>query len=283
MAPARKGTAPPPDFETFEVVSERLDNLCARLERSGSDDASALAGKLLGCRNGGRCRSAACPKCNRLFRKQLHREIVRAVPQDMDIVRISLIPKHSRIEVGGLAAFDLRTWVSSRQRSIDRALPSGSLFVGGVDMSLNTMENSDAHWVPHLYGFVIAPKAALLCKRRKRDDLRRALLKHCPVLQQPPGSTVRQRPLVVSSLWTRADFEANALYAHKSEAYRRSRYWETKRATGKRTTNVVSQRLSADQDIELALCFDRFALGSRLILHGLRRRGHFATFKLERI
>jgi hypothetical protein len=272
----------PTKFESVAEAVRRSKRLIGRLERVGTPEAAALALELRSCRRGTRCYSGACPICNRLFRKRLHREGVRVVPADFDIIRISLIPRDCRVEIGQLSTFDLGKWVASRQRSIVRALAEGWMFLGGVDLSLNTFANADPHWVLHLYGFVLAPKSAGLSSRYQRALLRQRLLERAPVLTQLPGSAKNQRPLNVSSLWTRADFEEGILYPFKSRFYRRSRYVEFKKLTGKVSTNVRAQSLSPASEIELALWLDAHPIGARLILVRLRRRGRGASFTLVR-
>lgn len=272
----------PPSFETLDDVNNRRDLLLKRLDRAQTAEANRVATKLRKCRNKRRCQSAACPKCNRVFRIRLHREALRIAPRGYDIIRISLIPRDCRVEVGSLPAVDLRKWAKSRQRSLVRALPTGCLFYGGIDVSLNVFDNADPHWLLHLYGFVVAPRSLGLSGKYQRRLLRQSILKHCPTLVQPAGAEGRQRPLLVSAPWTWADFRENALYAHKTEIYRRSRYSETKQLTGKASTNVAQQRLDMQSAVELALWTDAYPMGTRLLLVGFRRHGQFASFTLSR-
>ncbi|MGB3417975.1 MAG: hypothetical protein WBA36_14980 [Mesorhizobium sp.] len=271
----------PPGFETGEDAEKRCDKLLGQLEqRPDLRGAKKLALTLRSCGKPAPCRSAACPRCNRAFRLRLYQQAQQILPRQGEILAISLIPKSSRIEVGQLQDFDFSTWVESRQRAISRALPEDAIFIGGVDISLNTWENSDAHWCFHLYGFIILPDGWGIEKRRRRQHLRAAIAQHCPSLK-PVEDGPNERPLLLKQC-TLADFRRGFLYAYKSQFYKRSRYMYQKRDSVTCSSNVHPQRLPITSEIDLALFLARYGVGTRLMLVGVRRQGHDATFRLIR-
>jgi hypothetical protein len=266
MPPKGRLIAPPPDFESIEEAADHAAIIMKALTRLASPEAISLADKLSGCVDYEPCGSEACPMCLRSLRKQFHSEGVKAAPIGAGLLAMSLISATCRVEVGQLSAVNLKKWVTSRQRAIARALPAEAMFIGGLDISLNTFDNADPHWCLHLYGYVILPPAFDLSKRSVRDGIRSTLKRHCPLYN---GAA---RSLLLSAR-DRATFEAKLLYAYKAKFYRRSQYGEVKWKTGKRSTNVDGQSLRSAEVAELALFLDRFPLGSRLMLKGLRRRG----------
>lgn len=228
-----------------------------------------------------RCGSGACPVCNRAFRIRLAGEVRRARPSAFEVLRISLIPASFRVESGGLADFDLRRWVLSRHRAIERALPPESLFAGGVDISLNTFENADPHWCFHVYGFVLLPLGWDAHDRSKVRRFRAELERRCPPV--PNSDRIGAEKVLTVAAINSQNFDEAFLYSHKGDFYRRSRYAYTRRKTGKRSTNVTPQTLPRLARVELSLFLARFSLGSRLILIGFRRRGsRFDRFTLHR-
>ncbi|MDN3571296.1 hypothetical protein [Methylobacterium longum] len=152
------------------------------------------------------------------------------------------------IPLGGLAAFDLRRFIASRLRALQRALPSIVVF-GGVDVSLNTFENGVPVWVVHLY---------LLIEAANTKALRAAILARCP------GEPSAPRPF---QFWevSRAGRAKVFSYAVKAAFYKRSGFID---ATGR--ANTRPQALPAGAAVEAALFLDRWPLQRRLILHGLR-------------
>lgn len=270
-----------PDFETEETTEHRYSELIRKLEkRCDLRGGSELVSTLRSCGSSAPCGSAACPRCNRAFRLRLHRQARKILPRKAEILSISLIPRSSRVDVDELSDFDLLKWVKSRQRAISRALPDNAIFIGGIDISLNTWENSDPHWCFHIYGFIVLPEGWGVEKKRRRQLLRSDIAKHCPLLE-PAEDGSKERPLLLKRR-ARSDFRLHFLYAYKSLFYRRSRYPYQKRNSTKISSNVRSQALPVSREIELALFLARYGVGSRLLLVGLRRQGHDANFSLLR-
>jgi len=277
----RKLKTLPLEFETFEDAKAKRIQLIRRLAKSATPVSNALANELAACRKQSRCGSGACPVCNRAFRLRLASEVQRVRPDAFEVIRISLIPASFRVEVYDLPAFDLLRWVSSRRRAFQRALPKEALFVGGVDISLNTFENGDPHWCFHLYGFVLLPKGWGVQNRSKMRRMRAELERRCPPV--PKHRRIgAERVLTVGALDSE-NFDGAFLYAHKGGFYRRSRYAYTREKTGKRSTNAEPQAIPRLAALELSIFLARYRLGSRLILIGFRRHGsRFDRFTLCR-
>ncbi|MBC6718681.1 hypothetical protein H9Q09_21085 [Aurantimonas sp. DM33-3] len=274
-----KGNTRPPGFETKGDAAAARDSLVRLLASADGNDAQALARKLLGCRKEDRCGSNGCPVCNRRLRLRLDRQMKRSLRgRAFEVAAITLIPADFRVEVGELSAFNLVRWVASRKRALERALPPEALFIGGVDISLNTFENRDPHWCIHIHGFVIAPMGWGLHNRAKLRRLRAEIDRRCRPIQAA-DRVARERPLRVGTRNIH-DFHDKLLYGHKSGFYCRSRYVEVKRKSGKRSTNAFAQRLPNSTRVELAIFLDHYPLGSRVILIGMRRRGRFDRFAL---
>lgn len=271
----------PPKFETEEDTEKRCGEMIRQLERRPDlHGAKKLGLTLRSCGSSAPCGSAACPRCNRAFRLRLHRQARKILPRKAEILSISLIPRSSRVDVDELSDFDLLKWVKSRQRAISRALPDNAIFIGGIDISLNTWENSDPHWCFHIYGFIVLPEGWGVEKKRRRQLLRSDIARHSPLLE-PAEDSSNERPLLLKRR-ARSDFKRHLLYAYKSLFYRRSRYPYQKRNSTKISSNVRSQALPVNREIELALFLARYGVGSRLLLVGLRRQGHDANFSLLR-
>lgn len=271
----------PPEFESLKTAKARNEDLIRGLSRLEDSAALALSMKLQECTEGARCASHACSVCNRLFRRQLYREVLRTLPPAFEVARLSLIPAAFRVEIGALAKLDLLKWVSSRHRALERALPAEALFVGGVDISYNTFENGGHHWSLHLYGFLLLPIGWGVSSRYRRGRLRAEIERRCPPI--PKAARVGgERPMMLKPC--SADvFVDNLLYAHKATFYGRSRYTYTRRTTGNRSTNVQPEEIPRPASLELSMFLDRSPLGSRLIIIGYRRRGRrFDRFTLCR-
>lgn len=244
----RDGSILPPDFETVSQARDRRDRQARQLARSPEPGAHDLASRIGSCRKGDRCGSGACQVCQRKERKILIGAANAALRKDEPLLRLSWIPRGGVIPLGGLAAFDLRRFIASRLRALQRALPGITVF-GGVDVSLNTFENATPVWVVHLY---------LLIEAADTKPLRAAIRARCP------GEPSAKRPFQFLKV-SRAGRARVFSYALKAAFYKRSGFID---ATGR--VNTRPQALPAGAAVEAALFLDCWPLQRRLILHRLR-------------
>ncbi|MCJ2052932.1 hypothetical protein [Methylobacterium sp. J-070] len=238
----------PPDFETFPAAKLERETLAGQLGRSHVPGASELSKRLGACFRDRRCGSGACRVCQRKERKILIRAANVGLPKDRPLLRISWVPRGGVIPLGGLAGFDLRRFIASRLRALQRALPGITAF-GGVDVSLNTFENGTPVWVVHLYLLIEAADSKLL---------RAAIRARCR------GEPSAPRPFHFQKV-SRAGRAKVFSYALKPAFYKRSGFID---ATGR--ANTRPQALPAGAAVEAALFLDRWPLQRRLILHGMR-------------
>ena len=204
----------PPGSQIDDLTGNSLRLTLAALRHAATSEARDLAELLTECAEGS-CESGACPSCNARFRARLHSEIQKiAWPHSLPepgggVLAVSLIPAEYRVEVGALDSFDFRTWKGSRQRSLKRALPEGAAFLGGVDISLNRLQNADEHWCFHLYGFELPRPNFSGQVDLRAAAFRASILRHCP-LAEAVGSNAGCRPLMVGARTGRA-FKEKAL------------------------------------------------------------------------
>ncbi len=276
---------PPPRFEGPELIDERTKLNDTALRLLGTPESELLAQILKGCANR-RCHSAACPKCSALYRLRLRCEAVQHFSGDCKVLMLTMIPQglqtdpsRSRFGLGHKPAL---------LRGLQRALPEGAMLFGGIDTSLNKRDNGDPNWCPHVHASIILPATWDVDNRRARDNLRERIAQHCPVAHWVGGSDV-YRPITLTPR-TRDELIANLLYAYKCEFYVRSQFTVAPRELpldgGLRvtteTTAVRHQTLRGRRRAELLLELGSISIGDRLLLIGLQRRGHPATFTITR-
>lgn len=248
-------------IETPRQAIARRSLLIGRLERRACSKSVQLAKRLKACSSSSECRSGACPVCVRKFRKTLLRE-GRRVLRRKKVVRVSWVPPGGIISFGELSSIDLARFAAKMLRALQRSLPPMTVAIGGIDISLNVNENRDAAWQIHGYALVTLPAIG----GRTSSDLRKALRRGLSLCD------VAARPLHVSEVRS-GDFDRVLSYAIKADFYRRSSYAYIRRETGRSSRNTRPQALPADAAVQLALWLDRFPLGARLLLVGLRRYG----------
>ncbi|MGN6305724.1 MAG: hypothetical protein ACTHNH_12955 [Mesorhizobium sp.] len=243
--------------------------LVCRLNRSSALEALSLAARLKQCSAEIPCLSGACPVCLRAFRKRLLRE-ARTHFSGRSVVRVSWIPPHGNIPAGQLEGFDLRHLAASLLRSLQRALPPGSVAVGGIDFSLNVENNANAEWQAQGYALVAAPATGI-----SGAEIVSALKMRLPLKRDA------RRPIQASVVDPTKSLRRILSYAMKAVFYRRSSYQYLRRSTGRPTWNTRAQALPPGSAVELNLLLDRFPIGNRLLLVGLRRVGPALKFDLR--
>ena len=239
----------PRKFEAHQEAVKRRGKLVATLAKGTGED-KALAEKLSNCSKGNRCQLEACPVCMRRFRKWLLREGLMVLEERRYWYACSIVPAGLRKPIGELANFDLEKHVEVVKKRLQRS--SGlkdALVIGGVDFSLNTEDNGNPVWQPHLYLLI-----AGLPKKQLKDAVTEAFR----------GELTSSRPYRL----TRVYGPRGALsYAYKAQFWRRSGY----RANGRANTRNLPLR--SPQQREIASFFGRYRTGYRLILRGMRRDG----------
>jgi hypothetical protein len=240
----------PVGFETLEQAKGRREQLVGWLRAVGRFPALAIAHRLEACEPDARCRRDTCAVCKRIWRKQVLREVDELLGDERHILRASIVCRGGRVEPGELARFDLRRFVRSRQRALQRALPNGIVAFGGIDISWNTEENDGGHWQVHIYVLVFAPDSGDL-----RDRIRAAF----------PAEPTAKRPYRLDVI-PPSDLARVASYAIKADLYWRSGFLAP---DGRHDTNPLP--LKREQAVEAALFRDRHPIGGRLLLKGLKR------------
>lgn len=239
----------PRKFETHQEAVKHRDKLVATLTK-GTDEDKALAKNLRRCKRERRCQSEACPVCMRLFRKWLLREGLMVLEERRCWYACSIVPAGLRKPVGELANFDLENYVEAVKKRLERSSDlKDALVIGGVDFSLNTEDNGNPVWQPHLYLLI-----AGLPKKQLKDAVTEAFR----------GELTSRRPYRL----TRVYGPRGALsYAYKALFGRRSGY----RANGRANTRNLP--LKSPQQREIASFLSGYRTGDRLILRGMRRDG----------
>jgi hypothetical protein len=240
----------PRNFESAKQALKHRDKLVAAL-KNGTADAKALARKLTGCSKDNRCGSEACPICMRKFRIGLLREGLMVIEERRYWYACSIIPAGLSRPIGDLASFDLKKYREAVKKRLERSEElNGVVVIGGVDISLNTEDNNNPTWQPHLYLLV-----AGLPKKVLKAAITRAF----------EGEITARRPQRLRRVYG----PRGALsYAYKARFWRRSGYQPPK---GRKNTRF--QALKPPELHELSLFLSMYRVGDRLILRGVRRDG----------
>lgn len=254
----------PVNFETFADAKFRAFTLASVLA-VGNAEAADLSRRLQGCKKGRRCESGACPVCMRLDRKwfmshgltTMEAISLRAgrCANHLDDARrhwtaASIIPAGFSAPLGELGSLSLATKVKTAARCLQRADLDGTRVIGGIDISLNTENNTDHTWQLQLY---------LLVNQKCTDKLKKTLSN---AFTLEPSA---KRPLHLRLIY----MPRTALtYVLKSRFELRSGYM----VDGKH--KLKKQKLAnAEHLIELALFLDRGKPTDRLVLKGIKREG----------
>jgi hypothetical protein len=263
-------TKKPFRIETHRQVKDRRAKLIGRLERNGSPDALMLAERLSTCRIEAPCLSGACPVCMRRFRKTLLQEGQRVLSR-AGLIRVSWIPPRGLVPMGELANLDLARFSAAVLRALQRALPPNAIAIGGIDLSMNVVENRNPVWQLHAYAVVSLPADSSISVADAIAALRTSL----------PVCAHAKRPLVIDPI--DADYCLDRLlsYSMKAQFYRRSSYQYIREKTGRPAWKTLPQALPSTAAVELALFLEQFSIGSRLLLVGVRRYGRGSKFMLR--
>jgi hypothetical protein len=184
-------------------------------------------------------------------------------------VRVSWVPPRSSVPIDSLDQFDLKTFRQACLKSLQRVLPTQSVLVGGIDVSLNVQANANPRWRFHVYALAAVSRGAGGSNARSAMEALRRL---------PAGEV--PRPIKLALLSSGGDLPRVISYSVKAEFYRRSRYFYV-RASGRPSCNTRAQALPVHRACELALLLDRTSLAARLLLIGVRRYGPLGNWTLR--
>jgi hypothetical protein len=238
-------------IETFDEAKGRRADLVGILHR-GNGAASKVAEQLAACRKGRRCGSGACPVCLRRYRRQLVRGARQIFRANADWTRASIIAADLKVPGGALHTLDLDKAVKRIRKRLERAAPClrDAVVFGGVDLSFNVENNGAGYWQAHLY---------LLIAGKRNTALKKAVREAFPPEPSAPRPyrfrTVDNAPAAVT-------------YVFKAIFSRRSRYF----VDGEPRTRKLS--LKPREHRELMVYLDKFSIGARLLLRGVRRNGN---------
>lgn len=264
----------PAKFETMAQARHRRASKIRALRNAGGDDETALAEKLESCRPQQRCGSGACDVCLRSYRKRLTREGTKVLSQCSEVRTVSATFNWGIAEVSELPSVDLRSRLEPYVRGLKRTVPSGTLIIGGADVSLNTFENADPHWCVHLY-FVIGATDRTI----DWDAVRSYCRRHAP--RADSGRVFR--PVQISRAPVPSDELPPVLgYSLKSIFSWRSAYTDVRKKTGRPFRNSRDLPIPSNRRVELWLFLDRYRIADRVMLAGVRRYGDGANFVLHR-
>jgi hypothetical protein len=154
------------------------------------------------------------------------------------------------VPVGALNQFDVPKEIKRLRTRLNRStLLRHRLVIGALDISLNLEANKVQHWQVHLY---------LIVEGRDSRSLREAVR-----LALPP-EPLAPRPYAFTTV---TDVAGALSYAYKSTFRRRSHYVTDAGANSRQLP------LKRKEQRELFAFLDKYPIGARLILRGVRRYG----------
>jgi hypothetical protein len=239
----------PDGFEALAEAQQRRRQRSRLLQRGNGAD-QHLGIKLANCRKGRRCGSEADPICIGKFRLWLYRQALPIFASRPHWTRASIVTAGVLIRYGQLHSFNLHAFVKRIAKRLERSSLRNRIMFCGVDVSLNLRNNVIIGWQFHLY---------VLIEGRSTTALHEALKAAFP--PEPTAKAPYKFRLA-------ADPESAITYLYKSMFCRRSEYTAP---NGKRRTKI--QPLKGPELRELLVFLDRYPIGTRLILRGLRRDG----------
>lgn len=238
----------PPGFESRAEARHRRDHY-VRVLRLGGPAEQAVAEKLQNCAKSQPCGSDACPLCVGQFRLDLYRNSLPIFESRADWTRASVITSGLLVPYEKLGKIKLASVANTFSKRLERSSLKGRIILCGIDISLNFQEDVMLGWQPHLY---------LLIEGKNRLGLQELIKATFP----PELTAAIPYDFRSVSNWSKA-----ATYLYKSTFQRRYRYTQS----GKTMTAKPNVR---GPELRILLPFlDRYPIGTRLILRGIRRNG----------
>lgn len=238
----------PDGFESAKDTRQRRRRI-KRLFKAVDDRPSSIR-PFFRCRRRN-CSTEACPDCMRRYRRQLLQAADVVLSSRSAWTRASVVAENLTVLPGDLHKVELDKIIKSARKRLQRnEFLRHRIVLGGLDISLNLDDNVVQHWQIHFY---------LLIEGDPTEDLKDA------VKTVFPGEPSAPRPYAFREVKDRLKPMS---YAYKSTFYRRSGYRDQ--------NNVANTRrlpLKAKEERELLVFLGKYKIGSRLILHGVRRNG----------
>ena len=253
------------ETSAMECQQSRLQRINF-LRKQNSSPAVAVANRLESCKTTFRCLSGACPECGRLFQRWLVRKSKDVIANHVAmpgkaLVSVTIAPTSNLVPPGQLQKFS----ISDLHRRFKWAMNKFNLgpAFGGVDFSFN--EDRDRSFAPvwSVHAYIISATPA-------REQLQKSLRDWFKETNPIHRNVVR--PVKVSRFTNDAYRRSYALKMHFE---RRISYREVKIQNGKKRIcrNTSSDKLRAQERLELFLYLDHIGLAQRVILSGLRAFG----------
>jgi hypothetical protein len=242
--------------EGFETVAEAKRRRAAKIRilANGTPEEQQLGVRLSQSGNKFRYKSGACDISVGLFRLWLYRRALPILSARPHWTRASVIPAGFLIPYGELTSVDLQAIAKVIDKRLERSSLRNRIIIIGIDISLNVQDNKIVGWQLHLY---------LLIEGEDSTPFREAIK-----AAFPPEPTADE-PYKFKDV---TDAESAITYLFKSIFNRRSCY---RAANGRPRTS--KQSLKGPDIRELMVFLDRFPIGARLILRGLRQNGKRLT------
>lgn len=238
-------------FESVEQARDARRQLAQHLSNLG-DSGRKLARRISACGLGGPCRSAACPRCLRYFRRWWGSEIAAYMSRDPeDWFTVSITPADEFSNMGELSRFRWNHVKDRLRKQIARSDIQRALILGGFDYAVQDFaDGRPSKWRPHMY--------LLLTRTGREERIARALREYYPSDEDTPRTVV-----VREQKSDDRDLIRTATYSFKSYFYGREPTID-KRGN----SDTKKSPLSASQKAELALLLDRQGFLGRMIRYG---------------
>lgn len=255
------------EFETPEEARARDEKLVKRVENRLGLRGTGLVDQLTKCtadrrRNAELCLSPACSRCGRIFRQWLFDQAYKQREHAKEAlghrgVSVTLIAADLIASPEKLYEIDLKAAKTLWWKGIHKVGLTHPI-IGGIDISFNEEGSSSVpgHYQVHFTFVALGHPSS----KSKRDVLKRQIK---AAFELEPGA---RRPVRVTPLRSPVD---QLSYIYKTLFSRRVSYTDNDG-----TRDALDHPLKGAQAVEIAAWLDRFEMLDRLLLHGLRRRGH---------
>lgn len=243
---------PETKLQKFESVEQARDARRQLAQHLSNLDSGRKLGRRISACGLGRCRSAACPRCLRDFRRWWGSQIASYMSRDPEgWYTVTITPADLFFNIGELNRFRWDLVKDRLRKQVARSDINRALILGGFDYAIqNFTDGRASKWRPHIY--------LLLTRTGKEERIARALREHYL------GDEDTKKTVVVHEQKTEdRDLIRTATYSFKS-------YFYDREPTIDRRGNADTKKspLSASQKAELAVLLDRQGFLGRMIRYG---------------